>query len=97
MFLFSISIAFISGGILGLIYFGGLWWTVDRLKESQSPLALYLASFIARLTLVAICTVLILQVSTLLLVAATSGFLVVRIFLVTRTAYAFPTPAPKAE
>lgn len=40
---------FIAGIISGLYYFGGLWWTVQKVPTSSSPRILLAVSFIARL------------------------------------------------
>jgi F1F0 ATPase subunit 2 len=46
------------GAILGLIFFGGLWFTVDRLPTSRHPIWLTLSSFWGR-TLVVVCGLLL--------------------------------------
>ena len=43
-----ILVAGVAGVILGVIYFGGLWWTVRRLQAVPYPMAFFLASFILR-------------------------------------------------
>jgi F1F0 ATPase subunit 2 len=48
-FHWSLAIAFVAGGALGVFYFGGLWLTVQRLPRSSNPHLLALASFIARI------------------------------------------------
>ena len=42
----------VVGGLLGLLYFGGLWWTVRRLPAARNPWLLYFASLLARILLV---------------------------------------------
>lgn len=49
--LLSILPALGAGLALGLIYFGGLYWTVRRLPSAASPGLLTLGSFLGRLTL----------------------------------------------
>lgn len=48
----SVSIPFVAaapaGFLLGLVFFGGLWWTVRALLGSRHPVLLTLASFWAR-------------------------------------------------
>ena len=34
-----------AGSALGLLFYGGLWWTIRRLSTARSPAALALASF----------------------------------------------------
>jgi F1F0 ATPase subunit 2 len=36
------------GGLLGAFFFGGLWWTVQRLEQFRYPVAVTLGSFIVR-------------------------------------------------
>ena len=40
---------FIAGIIAGLYYFGGLWWTVQKVPTSSNPRFLLAVSFIVRL------------------------------------------------
>jgi F1F0 ATPase subunit 2 len=43
-----LALALLAGFALGGFYFGGLWWTVQRLPASRSPGLLTLASFFGR-------------------------------------------------
>ncbi|MDJ0737778.1 MAG: ATP synthase subunit I [Nostocaceae cyanobacterium] len=52
--LVSVFIALLAGVVLGLLYFGGLWITVNKLPTASKPLQLTLFSFLGRL---AICLV----------------------------------------
>ena len=50
--MFSLSallIPFVLGGLIGWIYFTGLWETVRRLPEAHSPYGLVIFSFAARM------------------------------------------------
>ena len=40
----------ISGFFLGIIFFGGLWWTVRIGLESKNPATLFIMSFLVRTT-----------------------------------------------
>jgi F1F0 ATPase subunit 2 len=42
--------AFAAGGLLGAIFFGGLWWTVIRAVSSQQPALWFLGSMLLRTT-----------------------------------------------
>ena len=49
--MFSLStlfVPFILGGLIGWVYFSGLWETVRRLPEARNPHWLMIASFAAR-------------------------------------------------
>lgn len=41
--------ALLLGGGLGMLYFGGLWFTIQRLIYSKQPVALMWTSFLLRL------------------------------------------------
>lgn len=46
------AIAAVAGVLLGIIYFGGLWLTVQRMSQTDRPILLLVSSFIIRLGLV---------------------------------------------
>ena len=46
----SLLTAWLAGGLLGAIFFGGLWWTVRRGVSSQQPALWFLGSLLARLS-----------------------------------------------
>lgn len=50
-YLLELLLAAVSGCVLGLAYFGGLWWTVRRLPQARRPLLLYVGSMLLRGTL----------------------------------------------
>ncbi|MCS7465685.1 ATP synthase subunit I [Stieleria sp. ICT_E10.1] len=39
------------GAVLAVFYFGGLWWTLQCLSDSQRPLAIYFASLTTRMVI----------------------------------------------
>ncbi len=41
--------SWLAGGVLGTIFFGGLWWTVRRGVSSQQPALWFLGSMLARM------------------------------------------------
>jgi len=43
-----LMIFFLAGAGLGMIYFGGLWWTVRKIVRSRQPHLLALGSFVLR-------------------------------------------------
>ncbi len=49
----SLSVAGLSGLVLGFLYFGGLWWTLRRIAGARHPYRLLAFSFVGRLTLLA--------------------------------------------
>lgn len=40
--------ALLAGGVLGAVFFGGLWWTVRHAASSPTPARWFLASLIVR-------------------------------------------------
>lgn len=40
--------ALLVGGVLGAVFFGGLWWTVHRAALSPTPARWFLVSFMVR-------------------------------------------------
>lgn len=73
-----------GGALLGLFFYGGLWWTVQRLPASKRPALLTVGSFGVR-TAVALSGFYVLMDGRLLrLAAAMVGFLAVRAYLVQR-------------
>ncbi len=47
--LIPLIVALFAGIVLGLLYFGGLWITVNKLPTTSKPLQLTLLSFLGRL------------------------------------------------
>lgn len=46
------AVAALAGILLGVIYFGGLWLTIQKMGEVDRPVLLLAGSFIVRLALV---------------------------------------------
>jgi len=47
-----LAVAFLGGGALGAIFFGGLWWTVGQGLASSRPALWFCASLLLRLGIV---------------------------------------------
>lgn len=71
----------IAGIVLGLAYFGGLWWTVRRLPSSRRPGLWITASVLLRLALLLPILYLLLQLGFAPFAATVGGFIVARIAL----------------
>ena len=67
-----------AGALLGLFFFGGLWWTVHRLPVSRRPSLLAFSSFLVRGLVVAGGIVLISDGSLVRILAALVGIIVAR-------------------
>ena len=48
----NLVLPFILGLLLGVLFFGGLWFTVKKLNSSEMPALLVLSSFIFRISIV---------------------------------------------
>jgi len=44
----TVSLALLAGVLLGMIFFGGLWWTIQRGISSKQPAILFSGSFLLR-------------------------------------------------
>jgi len=44
----ALILALLAGALLGLVFFGGLWWTIRRALLSKRPAAWFLGSLILR-------------------------------------------------
>lgn len=50
--LLALALSALAGAALGVLYFGGLWLTIQRMTRSQNPGFLLLVSFLLRSVLV---------------------------------------------
>lgn len=50
----SITVGLVIGAAVGLQFFGGLWWTAQRLVAGRHPARLLLTSFVIRISLLGI-------------------------------------------
>jgi F1F0 ATPase subunit 2 len=79
----TLALALLAGLVLGALFFGGLWWTVNRGLVSPQPALLILGSFLLRTAVVVAGFYLALQGGWHTLAACMVGFLAARV-LVTR-------------
>lgn len=80
----TLFVPFVLGGLIGWVYFAGLWETVRRLSEAKSPHRLMILSFAAR-TLFALGGFFILTDGQWERMAASiAGFIIVKTILVRR-------------
>ncbi|MCB0617967.1 MAG: hypothetical protein KDC32_05765 [Saprospiraceae bacterium] len=47
-----LTLTFLTGALLGLFFFGGLWWTIQKGMYSKTPALWFLGSIILRTTVV---------------------------------------------
>jgi F1F0 ATPase subunit 2 len=46
----TLVLAWVAGGVLGTIFFGGLWWTVRKGFSSQRPALWFFGSLLLRMS-----------------------------------------------
>jgi F1F0 ATPase subunit 2 len=44
----ALTLAMLAGSLLGTVFFGGLWWTIQRSVGSNGPALLFGCSFLVR-------------------------------------------------
>lgn len=71
--------ALVAGILLGLVFFGGLWWTVRMGLASPQPALWFLGSFLVRTAIAVAGFYFVAQGNWRRLVACLSGFLLARI------------------
>lgn len=92
----GLALALVGGALLGLFYFGGLWWTVQRLAQSGSPGLLTLGSFFIRTLVTLAGFYLLADGQWQRLLACLAGFIAARFALVSRwRPPARPQPQPE--
>lgn len=70
-----------AGGLLGVIFFGGLWWTVQRGMVSSRPAVWFVGSVLVRMSIVLFGFYLVGANEFSRLVACLIGFILARIAL----------------
>lgn len=76
--------AFAAGACLGAFFFGGLWWTVQRLPTTRRPALLFLGSFAVRTAVVLAGIYLVTAGQWLQVISCVAGFIVMRTILTRR-------------
>ncbi len=72
------AIAAAAGYLIGMMYFGGLWWTVRRLADSPRPALVLAISYFVRTALLFVGFYLALGDHWLRLIFCFGGFLIAR-------------------
>jgi len=86
--------ALLAGAALGAVFFGGLWWTVQRGAASPSPARWFLGSFVLRTAIVLAGFYFIGAGQLVLLGLCLIGFLLARAMVLVATR---PTPGAVAQ
>ena len=88
----ALALAFFAGALLGVFFFGGLWWTVQKGVTSETPALWFLGSLLLRTGLVLAGFYLAAQGHWSRLAVCLLGFLIARLIVVRRL-----TRAPAEE
>ena len=86
--------ALLAGAALGAVFFGGLWWTVQRGAASSAPASWFLGSFVLRTAIVLAGFYFIGAGQLVLLGLCLIGFLLARAMVLVATR---PTPGAVAQ
>ncbi len=84
MFILHLIAAFLAGALLGVIFFGGLWWTVQRITGSGRPYLVSAVSFALRSIAVLGGFYILLGFGLPVIIAAMVGFLAARVVLLSK-------------
>ena len=79
-----LTVAFVAGAVLGMFFFGGLWWTVQKAVRSEQPAIWFLGSLVLRTGLILTGFSLVAQGHWSRIVACLLGFLIARFLVVKR-------------
>jgi F1F0 ATPase subunit 2 len=80
----AIALAFVAGCMLGVLFFGGLWWTVQKGVTSDLPAFWFLGSLLLRTGAILAGFYLVAQGHWSRLVACLLGFVIARVIVVKR-------------
>jgi F1F0 ATPase subunit 2 len=80
----ALALAFVAGSILGVFFFGGLWWTVQKGVTSDLPAFWFLGSLLLRTGAILAGFYLVSQGHWSRLVACLLGFLIARFIVIKR-------------
>ena len=89
------ALAGLAGGLLGAIFFGGLWWTVRKGVSSSRPALWFLGSGLLRMSIVLAGFYFVSGGQWKRLVACLVGFVIARVVVtwLTRSSGDIPNPA----
>jgi F1F0 ATPase subunit 2 len=83
--IWDVMVGVIVGAVAGLVFFGGLRWTVSRLETARRPVVLVTSSLLIRVAVVAGALVLFSDGRLARVLAGLGGLLVVRTVMVAAT------------
>src|ERR1035438_3156065 len=77
----ALALALLAGALLGALFFGGLWWTVQKGVTSERPALWFLGSLLLRTGMILAGFYYVSQGHWSRLVACLLGFLIARVIL----------------
>jgi F1F0 ATPase subunit 2 len=80
----ALTLTLLAGGLLGVFFFAGLWWTVQKGVTSESPAVWFLSSLLLRTGVILGGFYFVSQGHWSRLVACLLGFLIARFIVVRR-------------
>ena len=89
--------ALTTGAVLGVIFFGGLWWTVRKGVSSKQPALWFFTSLVVRMTVVLSGFLLVGHGHWQQLLACLAGFILARLFVTWKTRPLFLTQTQGAS
>jgi F1F0 ATPase subunit 2 len=84
----AIALTFFAGGLMGVFFFAGLWWTVQNGVVSEKPALWFLSSLLLRTGVILAGFYFVSQGHWSRLVACLVGFLFARVIVVKRLTHA---------
>lgn len=84
----------VSGFLLGLFFFGGLWWTIRRLRHSPTAAVMVFGSFLVRTIVTVTGFYLVSQGNLERILACLVGFLIARAVVVRTQHPVISSPSP---
>ena len=88
----TLALAWLAGGALGAIFFGGLWWTVRKGVSSPRPALWFFGSLLLRMSIVLAGFYFVSGGQWKRLVACLVGFIIARVVVTWLTRPASKTP-----
>jgi F1F0 ATPase subunit 2 len=74
-------LSLLTGGLLGVLFFGGLWWTIHKSVYSKYPAFLFLGSLLLRTGIVLLGFYMIARGNWLRLLMSVLGFILLRMVM----------------
>lgn len=88
----TLALAWLSGGLLGMFFFGGLWWTVRKGVSAKQPSLWFFGSLMLRISIAMAGFYFVSRGHLERLLASLFGFFIARL-IVTRLTQAAEKPA----